>query len=155
MAPWCNPLTLQPEQSGGVGSSPCRPPPLERHDKGSRTRLGLLPGGYYTYFGKIRLKSLLVLRTRENHPTLRKSANGIAASSPLRQNQSFDVKFLVPSQKLKWMLKYCSYLKYFLINQLQRYPSRVVYMFRQISYLGPELRAFSGQENLTFLRKFI
>ena len=104
---------------------------------------------------KIRLKSLLVLRTRENHPTLRKSANGIAASSPLRQNQSFEVKFLVPSQKLKWMLKYCSYLKYFLINQLQRYPSRVVYMFRQISYLGPELRAFSGQENLTFLRKFI
>ena len=104
---------------------------------------------------KIRLKSLLVLRTRENHPTLRKSANGIAASSPLRQNQSFEVKFLVPSQKLKWMLKYCSYLNYFLINQLQRYPSRVVYMFRQISYLGPELRAFSGQENLTFLRKFI
>ena len=104
---------------------------------------------------KIRLKSLLVLRTRENHPTLPKSANGIAASSPLRQNQSFEVKFLVPSQKLKWMLKYCSYLKYFLINQLQRYPSRVVYMFRQISYLGPELRAFSGQENLTFLRKFI
>ena len=31
---WCNPLTLQPEQSGGV-------PPLERHDKGSRTRLAL------------------------------------------------------------------------------------------------------------------
>ena len=105
--------------------------------------------------GKIRLKSLLVLRTRENHPTLRKSANGIAASSLLRQNQSFEVKFLVPSQKLKWMLKYCSYLKYFLIIQLQRYPSRVVYMFRQISYLGPELRAFSGQEKLTFLRKFI
>ena len=22
VAPWCNPLTLQPEQSGGVGSSP-------------------------------------------------------------------------------------------------------------------------------------
>ena len=106
-------------------------------------------------YWKIRLKSLLVLRTRENHPTLRKSANGIAASSPLRQNQSFEVKFLVPSQKLTWMLKYCSYLKYFLINQLQRYPSRVVYMFRQISYLGPELRAFSGQEKLTFLRKFI
>ena len=104
---------------------------------------------------KIRLKSLLVLRTRENHPTLRKSANGIAASSPLRQNQSLEVKFLVPSQKLKWMLKYCSYLKHFLINQLQRYPSRAVYMFRQISYLGPELRAFSGQEKLTFLRKFM
>ena len=27
-----NPLTLQPEQSGGVGSSPGRAPPLERHD---------------------------------------------------------------------------------------------------------------------------
>ena len=37
-----DPLTLQPEQSGGVGSSPGRAPPLERHDKGSRTRLGLL-----------------------------------------------------------------------------------------------------------------
>ena len=109
----------------------------------------------FCYRTKIRLKSLLVLRTRENHPTLRKSANGIAASSPLRQNQSLEVKFLVPSQKLKWMLKYCSYLKCFLINQLQRYPSRVVYMFRQISYLGPELRAFSGQEKWTFLRKFI
>ena len=104
---------------------------------------------------KIRLKSLLVLRTRENHPTSRKSANGIAASSPLRQNQSFEVKFLVPSQKLKWMLKYCSYLKCFLINRLQRYPSRLHYMFRQISHLGPELRAFSGQEKLTFLQKFI
>ena len=41
VAPWCNPLTLQPEQSGGVGSNPGRAPPLERHDKGSRTRLGL------------------------------------------------------------------------------------------------------------------
>ena len=34
----CNPLTLQSEQSGGVGSIPGRAP-LERHDKGSRTRL--------------------------------------------------------------------------------------------------------------------
>ena len=42
VAQWCNPLTLKPEQSGGVGSSPGRTPPLERHDKGSRTRLGLL-----------------------------------------------------------------------------------------------------------------
>ena len=42
VAPWCNPLTLQPEQSGRVGSSPGRAPPLERHDKGSRTQLGLL-----------------------------------------------------------------------------------------------------------------
>ena len=42
VVPWCNPLTLQPEQSGGVGSNPGRAPPLERHDKGSRTRLGLL-----------------------------------------------------------------------------------------------------------------
>ena len=35
VAPWCNPLTLKPEQSGGVGSIPGRTPPLERHDKGS------------------------------------------------------------------------------------------------------------------------
>ena len=38
---WCNPLTLQSEQSGGVGSLPGRTPPLERHDKGLRTRLAL------------------------------------------------------------------------------------------------------------------
>ena len=37
-APWCNPLTLQPEQSGEVGSNPGAPT-LECHDKGSRTRL--------------------------------------------------------------------------------------------------------------------
>ena len=43
VVPWCNPLALQPEQSGGgVGSNPGRAPPLERYDKGSRTRLGLL-----------------------------------------------------------------------------------------------------------------
>ena len=42
VASWCNPLTLQPEQSGWVGLSPGRAPPLERHDKGLRTRLGLL-----------------------------------------------------------------------------------------------------------------
>ena len=42
VAQWCNPLTLKPEQSGGVGSNPSRTPSLERHDKGSRTRLGLL-----------------------------------------------------------------------------------------------------------------
>ena len=42
VAPWCNPLTLQTEQSGGVGSNSGRAPPLERHDKESRTRLGLL-----------------------------------------------------------------------------------------------------------------
>ena len=35
VASWCNPLTLQPEQSGGVVSSPGRTPPLEHHDKGS------------------------------------------------------------------------------------------------------------------------
>ena len=34
MAWWCNPLTLQPEQSGGVGSRRSRAPPLERHDEG-------------------------------------------------------------------------------------------------------------------------
>ena len=37
----CNPLALQPEQSGGVGLKPGRAPPLERHDKGSWTRLAL------------------------------------------------------------------------------------------------------------------
>ena len=42
VGPWCNSLTLQPEQSGGVGSSPGKAPLLERHDKGSRTQLGLL-----------------------------------------------------------------------------------------------------------------
>ena len=42
VAQWCNPPTLKPEQSGGVGSSPGRTPSLELHDKGSRTRLGLL-----------------------------------------------------------------------------------------------------------------
>ena len=36
MAKWCNPLTLQPEQSGGQGSITGRVPPLERHDKGCR-----------------------------------------------------------------------------------------------------------------------
>ena len=41
VAQWCNPLTLQSEQSGGVASIPGRAPPLERHDKGSRTRLVL------------------------------------------------------------------------------------------------------------------
>ena len=34
---WCNPMILQSENSGGVGSKPGRAPPLERHDKGSRT----------------------------------------------------------------------------------------------------------------------
>ena len=42
MAQWCNHLTLQPEQSGRVGSILGRTPPLECHDKGSRTQLGLL-----------------------------------------------------------------------------------------------------------------
>ena len=41
VAPWCNPLTLQPEHSRGVGSKPVRAPPLERHDKRSRTRIAL------------------------------------------------------------------------------------------------------------------
>ena len=41
LAQWCNSLTLQPEQSGGVGSRRGRASPLERHDKGSRTRLAL------------------------------------------------------------------------------------------------------------------
>ena len=41
VALWCNPLTLQPEQSGGVGSKPSRVPPLELHEKGSQTHLAL------------------------------------------------------------------------------------------------------------------
>ena len=39
VAEWCNPMTLQSEQSGGVGSIPGRAPTLERRDKGLRTRL--------------------------------------------------------------------------------------------------------------------
>ena len=39
MAQWCNPLTLQPEQSGGVFWS--RTFPHVCHDKELRTRLGL------------------------------------------------------------------------------------------------------------------
>ena len=41
VAQWYNPLTLQPERSGGVGSIPGKASPLERHDKGPRTRLPL------------------------------------------------------------------------------------------------------------------
>ena len=41
VAQWCNPLTLQPERSGGVGSRRDRASPLERHGKGSWTRLAL------------------------------------------------------------------------------------------------------------------
>ena len=42
VAQWCNPLTLQPEQLGGVGSMPVRTPPLlDRHDKGLWIQLGL------------------------------------------------------------------------------------------------------------------
>ena len=33
---WCNPLNLQPEQSGGVGPIPGRTPTFERRDKGSQ-----------------------------------------------------------------------------------------------------------------------
>ena len=42
LAQWCDPLTSQPEQSGGMGSTSSRTPSLERHYKGSRTQLGLL-----------------------------------------------------------------------------------------------------------------
>ena len=45
--------------------------------------------------------------------------------------------------------------KIFSMNRLQRYPSRAVYVFRQISYLERELREFTGQEKLTFLKEFI
>ena len=41
VAQWCNPLSLQPEQSGGVDSIPGRALPFECRDKGSWTRLGL------------------------------------------------------------------------------------------------------------------
>ena len=41
MAQLCNPLALKLEQPDGMSSIPGRTPPLERHDKGSRTRLGL------------------------------------------------------------------------------------------------------------------
>ena len=42
VAQWCNPLTLQPEQSGGVGWITGGAPPLKCHNKGLQTRLGLL-----------------------------------------------------------------------------------------------------------------
>ena len=42
VAQWCNPLTLQPEQSDAVGSILGKVPLLERRDKGSRTRSGLI-----------------------------------------------------------------------------------------------------------------
>ena len=38
VAQWSNPLTLQPEQLGEVGSKRGRARPFERHDKRSRTR---------------------------------------------------------------------------------------------------------------------
>ena len=41
VAQWCNPLTLEPKQSGGVGSRRDRASPLKRHDKGLGTRLAL------------------------------------------------------------------------------------------------------------------
>ena len=34
----CNTMTLQPEQSAGVGSTPSRTPPIEHDDKGSWTQ---------------------------------------------------------------------------------------------------------------------
>ena len=37
VAPWCSPLTLQPEQSGGMGLIPSWTLPLERHDRASWT----------------------------------------------------------------------------------------------------------------------
>ena len=41
MTQWFIPLTLLPEQSGGVGSNLSRAPSLERHVKELRTRLAL------------------------------------------------------------------------------------------------------------------
>ena len=43
---WCDCLTLQSEQAGGVGSTPCRALPLKRHDAGLQTRLALQ---YFSY----------------------------------------------------------------------------------------------------------
>ena len=37
MVQWYNPVILQPEQSGGMGTIPGRAPSLLRHDKGSQT----------------------------------------------------------------------------------------------------------------------
>ena len=45
VAPWYYPLTLQPEQSGGMGSNTGRAPLLEFHDKGSRQWRKLWGGG--------------------------------------------------------------------------------------------------------------
>ena len=42
---WCNHVNLQPEQSGGQGSLPCRAPPLEHRDKQKQTGLSLLNFG--------------------------------------------------------------------------------------------------------------
>ena len=58
MALWSNPLTSQPEQSGGVSLIPSRTPILERHDKGSLTRLGLL---FFYYPSAWRCKTQLHL----------------------------------------------------------------------------------------------
>ena len=41
VAQWYDALSLQSEKSGGVGSIPGRAPFLERHNKGSWTRLAL------------------------------------------------------------------------------------------------------------------
>ena len=41
VAQCCYPMTLELEQSGGQGSIPGRASPLERQDKGPRTRLSL------------------------------------------------------------------------------------------------------------------
>ena len=38
IAQWCNPLTLQPEQSGRVGLITSRIPPLAHYDKGLWTQ---------------------------------------------------------------------------------------------------------------------
>ena len=46
-----NPLTLEPVQSGRVSSKAGRAPPIERHDKGSRTRLALKDASAIPAFG--------------------------------------------------------------------------------------------------------
>ena len=63
----------------------------------------------------------------------------LAAKSVVRD------EFLVPLPKVKYVLNYCVYSKYFSMDRLHRYPFRVAYLFRHIAYLGPKLSSFSSR----------
>ena len=52
---WCNPLTLKPEQSGGVGSIPGRIPPHERHDPVGSHHLSVMKTLQTLYTGIVEL----------------------------------------------------------------------------------------------------